>query len=622
MLRLRQLRVLHRFLCNVVILGVVAAAGARASEPAVVALEDVEPGQLGYGLSVFSGSTVERFDVEVLGVWRNLRPRTSYVLARLSGQGLEDSGVIAGMSGSPVYIDGKLLGAVSFGWPFSNEAIAGITPAGSMRSMLSQPGAPAPAASLEEAWSFQRLATGELTEADLRRSLAALRPVQIGEAAVAIEWTSAGFGPRVRSLLEEEMGTVAAAGSVGVADSAPTDLEPGGAVAAVLVDGDLRLASTGTVTDRTGNMVLGFGHPFLGLGSLDVPMASAEILTVVSSQWSSFKVANLGPVVGAIDFDYLTGIRGTVGKAAKTVPMTVRLNDSGDSAVELSLAKIPTLTPVLAAISVLGALDATPGSAGAQSLDLRLDFDLGDDGALSIDQSFDGPGASLGAAIHVFSMTSYLLRNSLADVDIRKIDVDLRSHREPRTLTLVGAHPARSVVRPGETLTLNVDLAAYRDGKLRRQIEVAVPSDLAAGRFMLLIGDGRSTDAVRIAFEQIEPKTFRQALEFLNSLHSSRDLRVLGIVEGPGLSVAGEVLPELPGSIRSLWTASGSGAAKPLRMTVAEEAGTRLEEPIEGLLRVDIEIERSEPVAGEKPPATKRPMPGARPRPATQGGDG
>ncbi|MCP4203719.1 MAG: hypothetical protein GY769_17515 [bacterium] len=629
--RLRQLAGLHRFLCNALtVLGVLAGAGAAASaDVEVLYLKDVKKGQRGYGLSVFSGAEIERFEVEVLGVWENLQPKTSYVLARLEGQGLEESGVIAGMSGSPVYVDGKLLGAVSFGWPFSNEAIAGITPVQHMRTMLEEPGTPAPAVGLSDL-TVGRLIRAETDEGDFREALGLLRPHRIGDAPAAIEWAAVGFGSEVRSLLSEELGQVVAAGSLaasggqGSAGLEGGDLQPGSAVAAVLVDGDFRLAATGTVTDRVGDSILAFGHPFLGIGSLAVPMASAEVLTVVSSRLSSFKVANLGPVVGAVDFDYLTGIRGTLGRSAPVVPMVVRLGDAADP-IRLSVAKIPRLTPTLAAVSVLGALNADLDTAGAQSLDLKLQFDLGDHGSVSMEQSFDGQGAPLAAAIHMFAVTGYLLQNRLAEVDLRSIEVDLTTHPEPRTLALVGAHPSRSVARPGDSLSLNVDLAAYRGGKQRHELEVSVPSNLAAGRYILLVGDGFSIDAVRLGIEQSEPRTFAQAITLLNTLHSRRELRVLGIVEGPGLSVSGEVLPDLPGSVRSLWTASGAGGSKALRMAVVEDAGALLDQPVEGLLRVDLEIKRGEPVLGNGDAGGEggaRPTPSARRKKPQQAADG
>lgn len=580
-----------------------------ATDEAIFHVKDVEKGQRGYGLSVFAGAEIERFEFEVLGVWENLQPGTSYVLARLEGQGLEDTGVIAGMSGSPVYLDGRLLGAVSFGWPFSKEPIAGITPVEHMRTMLSGSKTASPLNGVGLVTADQLL-TGEVGEARLRSALEALRPERIGEASVAIEWSSAGFGGNARSFLEEALGgPVVASGTVsnlgargaqapavGSSDARGGTLEPGSAVAAVLVDGDLRLAATGTVTERVGDSILAFGHPFLGLGALSIPMASADVLTVVSSQWTSFKVANLGPVVGAIDFDFLTGIRGVLGGVAPVVPLTVQLDEGAP--LRMSLARLPRLLPTLAAISILGALDAQVASVGAESVDLELDLALGARSPLSIRQSFDGPGASLAAAIHVFAVTGYLAQTRLAEVDLTGIAVRLTTHSVPKTMTLIGAHPSRSVVRPGETVRINVDLAAYRGGRERRELEVEVPSDLAAGRYILLVGDGYNVDAVRLSIERAEPETLTQALSFLESLHSRRELRALGLVEVPGLSVAGEVFPDLPGSVRSLWAASGGGGAQPLRMAIVEDVGVLLDRPVEGLLRVDLEVERGLPVVG------------------------
>ena len=616
MLPFCQLHSVHRIVCNAVAwIALAAALGvppAFAADPAEFPLSDVQKGQTGYGLSVFSGAEIDRFEVEILGVWQNLQPKTSYVLARLSGQGLEDSGVIAGMSGSPVYVEGKLVGAVSFGWPFSKEPIAGITPVEHMRALFGQttpePGGRLQAGRSPEAPAFAPLVGAAFDEADLRRGLVQLRPPSFGEAPAAVEWAVAGFGPRVRSLLGEELGAVAAAGS---STGVSTDLVPGSAVAAVLVDGDLRLAATGTVTDRRGDAIVAFGHPFLGMGHLEVPMAGAEVVTVVSSQLNSFKIANLGPVVGAVDFDFLTGIRGTVGKQAPTIPMTVRVdrNQAGSregaagkdhpAPVRLSLANLPMLTPTLAAISVLGSLNATVESAGVEGLDMNLAIDLGEHGRLTIAQSFDGRGSEMSAALHLMAMAGYVMQNALEEVTVHGITVDLSTHREPRTLSVIGAHPSRSVVRPGESIQLNVDLAAYRGERVRKVLEVSVPSNAQAGRYTLLVGDGQSIDGVRLTLEQFDPVSFDQALDYLNSLHSTSELRVLGLGDGPGLAVAGEVLPDLPGSVSSLWRASGSGGARPLRTAVVEEAGIALGQPAEGLLRVDLEVERGEPVQAD-----------------------
>ncbi|HYN23214.1 MAG TPA: SpoIVB peptidase S55 domain-containing protein, partial [Thermoanaerobaculia bacterium] len=267
----------------------------------IISIDEVKTGQRGYGLSVFSGTEPERFEVEVVGVARNLfGPGLSYILARLTGKGLETSGVASGMSGSPVFLDGRLAGAVAFSWPFSQEAIAGITPIESMRSLsgLSLPPAtpipPMPPVELAE------LLAGRIPVDLLQRELPKLRPQLGGDAVASIQWATTGFGEKSQGMLQQALGSASSAGEARPGDT-QKNLTPGSAVAAVLVDGDFRLAAVGTVTDRYGDQVLAFGHPFLGMGPIRVPMATAEVVTLLSNQYTSFKISNLGEEIGAFE---------------------------------------------------------------------------------------------------------------------------------------------------------------------------------------------------------------------------------------------------------------------------------------------------------------------------------
>ena len=614
-------RGLHTFLCTFALLLTATIAPspllAAAAPSDHFPLAEIERGHRGYGLSVFEGREPQRFDVEVIGVWENVQPETSYILARLSGQGLEDTGVIAGMSGSPVFIDERIAGAVAFAWPFSRHAIAGITPIESMRR-LTDIEVPARAAAAAPPVDLQAIALRQVEPDALAESLRQLRPARMGDGTAALQWTAGGFGEAGRRLLEQSLGGVASAGQV---VGYPQPLRRGDAVAAVLIDGDLRLASSGTVTDRYGDAVLAFGHPFMALGSMAVPMANAEVVTVVSSLANSFKVTNLGEVIGAFDFDHAVGIRGRVGATAPTIPLRVRLRGQDERQVDVRLASLDMMTPVLAAVAILGALDTATGAVGSESLDLVGDFDLGKAGRLSIDQSFDGPNAMLDAALYVYAMTGYLLQNDLEDIELGSIDIGIRRHLEPRRLRLVGAHAARSVVRPGETVALNLDLAEYRGGTIRKSVEIELPTNLPAGRYSLLVGDGSSIDAARLAIEPVEPVNFRQALEFLDGLHSRRELIVLGVFSEPGLSVAGESLPRLPASVRSLWGAAPSGSARPLRLAIAQQQRLRLEEPVEGILRIDLEVERRQPWLPDAANGSSSPVGGSQATvPGTAGG--
>jgi hypothetical protein len=577
-----------------------------APEPVpTISIDEVERGMRGWGLSVFAGREPERFEAEVIGVLRNTSPDTSFILAKLSGHGLEDSGVPGGMSGSPVYLDGRLAGAVAFAWPFSQQAVAGITPIDKMRQLAAGGGAAgamavAGGAPAEPPVPLADLVAGKVPADLLERELARLRPQLTAGAVPGVQWAASGFGERGEALLGRSLGGVVpmgvAAGATGAAGEAPAagELVPGGAVAAVLVDGDLRLAATGTVTDRTGDQVLAFGHPFLGLGPLEVPMATAEVVTVLASDYSSFKISNLGATVGAFEQDRQAGIYGRVGREAHMLPVTVRIEGQRD--YRMRVARVPRITPALIAIAALAGLDSASYTGGLQGVDLTARFRIAGHGDLEVRQSFDGEGAASAGAGFLLSFASYLMGNDLAEVEVESVEVELAQVGKPRTATLVGAHAERSVVRPGDTVALNLDFTAWRGEKFRHRVEIGLPEDLPRGRYYLFVGDGASVDAARLAVERSAPASFRQALDLLRSLHSRRELLVLGVAAGPGLAVAGEAMPNLPGTVRSIWSAAPAGSATPLRLAVTQQQVEAMPVPLSGLARVDLEVERREPL--------------------------
>jgi hypothetical protein len=579
---------------------------ARAESPSpAFSLDRVQAGQRGYGLSVFAGSEPERFEAEILGVLRNISPDTSFILARLTGRNLETTGVIAGMSGSPVYIDGQVAGAVAAAWPFSKEAIALVMPIESMRRLRGSTAAPDAASSATATTDsdfLRQLVTGKLPEALLGERLAALVPRSPGGSTSGLEWSAAGFGERSLGMLREAVGAVSPSGQADAA-GAPADssaLVPGGAVAGVLVDGDLRLAVTGTVTDRTGDEILAFGHPFLDAGPVLLPMAPAQVITVLASQYSSFKLASFGEPIGAFDEDRSVGVHGRIGVHAPTVPLQVKV---GERIFQMRLAAVPQLLPTLVAISAVGCLDAANHVAGAQGLDVELVLRTREHGELRMRQSFDGDQAAGQSAAFVVAVAGFLMDNSLAKLTLDGVSVDYATSREPRTATITGAHAERTVVRPGDMVTVNVDFLAYRGAPFRRTLEIAVPEDLPNGRYSLFVGDGATIDGVRLNLEPAAPQNFAQAMELLGSLHSRRELVALGVFGGRGLAVAGTIMPRLPGSVRSLWSAAASGSATPLRAAIAQQVVEPLEAPADGGVRIDLEVRHRDGVgpSGEVP---------------------
>lgn len=520
------------------------------------------------------------------------------------------------MSGSPVFVDGRLVGAVAYSWAFANDAICGITPIEAMRRLSTVKGGlpiglPQPPVPLTD------LRAGRIPADLLERELARLRPQMGNGAGASVQWTTSGFGPMSQGLLRQALGNVGTSGQA--LPDGQHDLPLGGAVAAVLVDGDYRLAATGTVTDRYGDQVLAFGHPFLGIGPIEVPMAKAEVLTVMSSQSSSFKISNLGEIIGAFEQDRQAGIQGRIGLEAPMIPMTLKIATAGGEPrqFKLRLADVPFYTPLLIGSSLLAGLDSASYANGSQGIDLtaRLKIEGHDD--LVVRQSFDSDSAASQSAAYLLSIVGYLVQNPLEKVKIRSVDLEVHQAPLPRAASLVAAHADRTVVRPGDRVNLNLDLVPYRGERFRHTVKVDLPDDLPAGRYSLVVADGATADATRLALAPADPVTFEQALDLLGSFHSRRELVVLGVYGGAGLSVAGEVLPRLPASMRSLWGAAASGSAVPLRSTIAQEQSEPMNIPLDGGVRVDLEVRRREPYkagvaapggsSGESTPAATKP---------------
>jgi hypothetical protein len=572
----------------------ISAADVPAVAPAAaIGVDEIERGMLGHGESVFQGRATERFEVEVLGVLRDVAPGTSYILGRLSGHGLERTGVVAGMSGSPVWIDGRLAGAVAFSWPFAQEAIAGITPIEAMRKIpASAPWGGAPAAART---SVVELAERGFAEDLWIASLERLTGAVSGGGRSAVVWSASGFGPGSLAALGRHLPALAPGGGV---ERTAGELAPGSAVAAVFVGGDLRMAATGTVTERFGDSVLAFGHPVAGLGDVSLPMATAEVVTVLGSSYSSFKVANTGPVVGAFERDHAAGLAGRIGAAPRTVPLAVEIAGEGGRRFDMELARVPDLVGALTAVGTFGALEASTTPGGVRGVDLALGIELEGHDRIDFRQSFDGSGAANRAISFVFAAVDYLARSDLATIEPSRIDVVLTPHLEPRVAEVVGAHAVRRRLAPGESTEIIVELRNYRGEIERRRVEVTVPRNLSGNRYAVFVGDGATLDGLRLSLEPVEPRSFEQARGLLESLASADELVVLGLAPGLGAAAGGGTLPRLPPSVAAIWAGSAP-AGRPLRTAIVERRRIPEARPLSGFARVDLEVESVAPVTGE-----------------------
>jgi len=320
-------------------------------------LKDIRPGMHGVGRTVFSGNRIEDFQVEILGVLENTGPHESIILGKLSGGPLAETGVMQGMSGSPVYIDGKLVGAVALAYAFSKEAIAGIRPIEDMirpvatRAAISAPRAPI------------ALGPNQLLKAFPQPSLAMGGGAQMIDIATPLSFggftraTMDAFAPQLRSLGLEPRQAVSSAGKLPDTMGNPADVKPGSMISVQLLSGDYNVGADGTVTYIDGNRIYAFGHRFLDVGATSLPFARSEVLTLIPNTNTSFKLSAAREWMGTIGYDGNTAVAGEFGKRAATVPVSVNVTRDGKHIENYTMQMVndPLLSPLLVQMAVFSA---------------------------------------------------------------------------------------------------------------------------------------------------------------------------------------------------------------------------------------------------------------------------
>ena len=574
--------------------GVTLAALALAPLPAAtprMPVADVEAGMQGVGVTVFDGTTREQFDVHVLGVLTNvLGPRRSLIVARLEGGPLAETGVIQGMSGSPVYIDDRLVGAVSYALgSFSREAIAGITPIEEMAATdatplraarrRSTPLPPAHAVTHDTlvdvvANAFHPRGPFARRPGDVRA--AGLPPVDAGRIGallrpIATPLVLSGFAPEIHDLWRAAFdagGLIPTVGGLRAGTQAEEDdapLEPGDPVGASLIQGDLAMAGTGTVTLVEDGRVYAFGHPFYNLGRAQMPMTRARVTTLLPSLAISSRLATIGPVLGTIDQDRSTGIYGSLGPGPELIPVTLsiaaadrRLNER----FEFEIIDDPLFTPILTLTGVLNTfLSWTRDVAPASTYEVDGTATLEDgNGRVAFRNVFTGPSAAFSAALSATVPLMTLLDNRFEPVGVTRIDIDVRTHERTRTALLERVQVNADRIRPGDTVPVRI-LARTLDGQpIASEVGVEVPRD-ASGALRLLVADAATLNA-REAQAGRQPQQARSLPQLIRALNAGRRqdrLYVQLLASRPGAVVRGQPRAALPPSVLAVLAGDGAG---------------------------------------------------------------
>ncbi len=600
--------------------------------------ERVVAGMKGYGVSDFGdGKGVQKFDVEILGVLKRYAPRQDLILARVSGAGLENSGVIAGMSGSPIYVEGKLVGALAYGWPFSKVAICGITPIQSMLDIRHAPAAPpvpiggsssgggraaptsaSPAAGPEG--GTRRPGASAVTTADFVAAfgsghfqdrmdalLKPLRPAaadQMAALPLPVSFSGSAQSGGLFDRLVSNAGWMAAPSgasasmSAAGASDAKTDsdapmLRPGSAVATQLLSGDMDLSASGTVTWVEGNTLLAFGHPFLSMGPVSMPMTRAEVLTVFPSLFRSFKFAATGPVLGSITQDRSTGILGTFGSKAPMVPIALRISSDevAPQTYHFQAVHNSMLTPILSALAIDNVLTTVEKRTGERTLVWKSSIRT-PDRTVRWDSVFSGLSAREEAVTSLALLTNFLMANEFRDLTIQSVDVEITHSDRLQSARVVHVEAQKERVRAGEEVPIWIDLVDFRGSSRRVVMTLKIPSDTPPGPLNVFVGDGSAATAYDLGAVPPDPQSLDQVLDFLARVRPPNSLNLLSYRKAAGAIVAGEPLPSLPPSLVAILRDRGPGEASTPELGYVRLQSDTLEQPVPvtGSVRLHVEV--------------------------------
>jgi len=588
------LRGLYVFLVTV---SVSVAAWAQTNKRDFMPLSELKPGMKGVGRTVFEGDKVEEFQAEILGVLENIAPKQSAILAKLSGGPLARTGVMGGMSGSPIYIDGRMIGAVAFSFPFSKEAIAGITPIQQMVNIFDKPSDPVriDPIKIDVAVVPPFRAIGFTPSLDFS-SLNPLnqRTFSVGQSAVLDPTLQAltgqffnyidtpisisGFNPRAAQLFRDTFqrlgmpvimtgGMTVGSGSNQLAQNT-ADIEPGSALAVQLIRGDLGVgaSATGTVTYREDDKVYAFGHPWLSVGPVQLPFSKAKVISLLPNLNNSFKIAVPTELAGAITQDRSQGLYGLVGVMPKLIPLTINLKSSRNKleTYKFEVVNDRFLTPFLMNFTVFNTITSNERALGEATLQVSGKISVKGQPEVKFENRFSGEANShVFASLAVVQPLSFILGSGFDNVAVESVTVDITSIDEKRTATLDRVWADRENVKAGETVILSAFLRAANGGEHVEKFPIDIPADMPSGTLLLTVADGSTLTAVenRALRQTFTPRDLDQLIKAINNIRKNDRVYVRLQRPEPSVLIRGEEFSSLPPSFSSVITSDRTSSS-------------------------------------------------------------
>ncbi len=582
------------FLASLNIFGQFKPASDLNAEIKILPVSELREGMRGTARTVFRGNRSEEFNVEILGVLPNwIGPKQDMIIGRLSGANAERTFVFAGMSGSPVYIEGKLVGAISYSFPFAKEPICGITPIEQMISLVETSTAPmAAASSAHMAFSYTELLSNTWRP-DLGSNAVSRSPLASGFSSdsmlmavagqtfrpITTPVTFSGISQKTIDLISPEflsVGILPVAASSGISAITPMKkaasetLVGGDSVVVHLSRGDITIAAAGTVTLRDGDKIYAFGHPFFGLGTSSLPMSESHVVTVVPNANNSFKLAVPDSMVGSMTQDRATGIFGKLGVTPRMLPIKIKLRTSRgrEEEVNFESAIDEILTPLIINAGVSNALQANERSVGDATIELSGEITVRGEDSIKLARRFAGPQATGFASSAAAIPLNALLRAGFEGLDVTGVTLNMTVSEGSKTAILDRISTDKIQVRAGET----VEVAAFQrtaSGKvIIQKVPVTIPKDTAPGTVAITIGDGGAVQQ-NSAITQFIPKNAAELISTINRL--KRPDRLYAVVSriSSGVVIGSSEMPNLPPSmLATLNNDRTTGGIKPTVQTI------------------------------------------------------
>lgn len=537
---------------------------AQTAPPKTISVDQIHPGMRGVAYTVFQGINPEPMDVEVLGILRNVNgPKGDIILVRLHGEKVEYTGVVAGMSGSPVYIDGKLAGALAFRiGEFSKEPIAGVTPIADMLEINALDKSPAEEASAAKP-AINNVA-GKTSTAGITPAIS--DPVQSYAnylKPIAAPLIFNGFSEDTMRLFAPQFASagvvpVMGAGSMNPDMKQPEPLVPGSAVSAVLVSGDMDIEATCTVTYVDASHLLACGHPLLQFGSVDLPMNKAQVLATLPSPLNAFKIVNTTERAGVFVQDRHTGILGVFNKQPDMIPVTLDIHSAaGEKQFHYQVLNNPRLSPVAIMATVYQALHGVNEYGEEITYRLSGSIDVKGFPDVQLKNMFSpadgGQPAAMAAALSLGERFGRIYDNPYNAPEINGVNLNFDLVRERRWARLDSARTDVNEVRPGDEITVETVLVPYRGERSVHEISVKIPPSVSKGTLRILVSDGDTLDRMSRGTPAFGRKLdLASTIALLNKEHSNNRVYVSLLEADPEARVADKVMPTLPISIMNV----------------------------------------------------------------------